>query len=303
VTPKPIAPLSVEQPWYQNNTALLAGGAGLLLIGLLALMRFMRKPKPVLMPVGPDEADVHAMSGEDEHHLLDALAQHPGDPHLSLELLSLYYAQHDAGKFEAAAEAMYAHIADPTQPEWQQVRAMGEQLCPHNPLFGGSEDFTGAATHARDDRAGFGHLAESHAHEDAFDLGTHGAHDATPSVEDNFDFDLTDHAAAGTVIPAHEMDFSQQTIVGHPTPPPPPSPPRPPAFQAPPAPVAPAPAAAKPAEDFFAGEDAIGTKLDLAKAYLDMGDPEGARSMLDEVMAEGNDVQKGEARKLLAEIR
>jgi len=69
---------------------------------------------------------------------------------------------------------------------------------------------------------------------------------------------------------------------------------------------APAPAAApapKPAEDFFAGEDAIGTKLDLAKAYLDMGDPEGARSMLDEVMSEGNDAQKGEARKLLAEIR
>ena len=59
---------------------------------------------------------------------------------------------------------------------------------------------------------------------------------------------------------------------------------------------------AKPAEDFFSGEDAIGTKLDLAKAYLDMGDPEGARSMLDEVMAEGNDAQKNEARKLLAEI-
>ena len=66
---------------------------------------------------------------------------------------------------------------------------------------------------------------------------------------------------------------------------------------------APEPVAAKPAEDFFAGEDAIGTKLDLAKAYLDMGDPEGARSMLDEVMNEGNDTQKDEARKLLAEIR
>jgi pilus assembly protein FimV len=301
-TPKPITTPPLEQPWYQNNTALLAGGAGLLLIGLLALMRFMRKPKPVLMPVGPDEADVHSMSGDDEHHLLDALAQHPGDPHLSLELLSLYYAQHNAAKFEAAAEAMYAHIADPTQPEWQQVRVMGEQLCPNNPLFGGSEDFTGAVTHGRDDHAGFGHLADSPAHDDSFDLGR-GAHAANLPPEDNFDFDLTDHAAAGTVIPAHEMDFSQQTIVGHPTPPPPPTP----AFQAPPARVAPAPVpapvAAKPAEDFFAGEDAIGTKLDLAKAYLDMGDPEGARSMLDEVMAEGNDAQKGEARKLLAEIR
>jgi pilus assembly protein FimV len=58
-----------------------------------------------------------------------------------------------------------------------------------------------------------------------------------------------------------------------------------------------------PPDELFVGEDAIGTKLDLAKAYLDMGDPEGARSMLDEVMSEGNDSQKDEARKLLAEIR
>jgi len=56
-------------------------------------------------------------------------------------------------------------------------------------------------------------------------------------------------------------------------------------------------------DDIYVGEDAIGTKLDLAKAYLDMGDPEGAKSMLDEVLAEGNDTQQEEARRLLAEIR
>ena len=32
----------------------------------------------------------------------------------------------------------------------------------------------------------------------------------------------------------------------------------------------------------------VGTKLDLARAYMDMGDPEGARSILDEVLQEGN---------------
>src|SRR5262249_1264011 len=57
------------------------------------------------------------------------------------------------------------------------------------------------------------------------------------------------------------------------------------------------------ATEFFAGEDTISTRLDLARAYLDMGDPEGARSMLDEVLAEGNTAQKDEARKLLSEIR
>lgn len=52
----------------------------------------------------------------------------------------------------------------------------------------------------------------------------------------------------------------------------------------------------------FEGEDAVGTKLDLARAYLDMGDPEGARSMLQEVLSEGTETQQAEARRLLAEI-
>jgi pilus assembly protein FimV len=44
----------------------------------------------------------------------------------------------------------------------------------------------------------------------------------------------------------------------------------------------------------------IGTKLDLARAYIDMGDPEGARSILDEVLKEGNANQRKEAERLLA---
>ncbi len=43
----------------------------------------------------------------------------------------------------------------------------------------------------------------------------------------------------------------------------------------------------------------IGTKLDLARAYLDMGDVEGARHTLEEVVIEGNDDQKKEAEELL----
>ena len=45
--------------------------------------------------------------------------------------------------------------------------------------------------------------------------------------------------------------------------------------------------------------DEVGTKLDLAKAYIDMGDHEGARSILEEVKAEGNEAQQQEAESLL----
>ncbi|MGW8248614.1 MAG: FimV/HubP family polar landmark protein [Acidiferrobacterales bacterium] len=48
--------------------------------------------------------------------------------------------------------------------------------------------------------------------------------------------------------------------------------------------------------------DEAATKLDLAKAYIDMGDADGAKSILDEVMAEGNEEQKAQASELAAQI-
>jgi pilus assembly protein FimV len=44
------------------------------------------------------------------------------------------------------------------------------------------------------------------------------------------------------------------------------------------------------------------TKLDLARAYLDMGDVDGARTMLDEVLQEGTEAQRREAEVLAARI-
>jgi len=59
--------------------------------------------------------------------------------------------------------------------------------------------------------------------------------------------------------------------------------------------------------DFSLGEEAatmseVGTKLDLARAYIDMGDPEGARSILEEVLQEGNATQKQEAQRLMSSL-
>src|SRR5690606_20445465 len=77
-----------------------------------------------------------------------------------------------------------------------------------------------------------------------------------------------------------------------------------------PDPVAPAPApepsdvaAAEDGGTLFEGDDAASTKLERARAYLDMGDVEGARGMLEEVASEGNSGQRAEAKRLLDEIR
>jgi pilus assembly protein FimV len=54
--------------------------------------------------------------------------------------------------------------------------------------------------------------------------------------------------------------------------------------------------------DFLADTDENATKLDLARAYIDMGDMEGARDILQEVLSEGNAPQKDEAKGLLAQV-
>ncbi|WP_160287771.1 FimV family protein [Pseudomonas knackmussii] len=54
--------------------------------------------------------------------------------------------------------------------------------------------------------------------------------------------------------------------------------------------------------DFLSGADEAATKLDLARAYIDMGDTEGARDILDEVLSEGSDQQQQEARQLLESL-
>lgn len=48
--------------------------------------------------------------------------------------------------------------------------------------------------------------------------------------------------------------------------------------------------------------EAVDTKLDLAQAFVDMGDAEGARDILEEVVKEGNEQQRKTAQKLLGEI-
>ena len=46
----------------------------------------------------------------------------------------------------------------------------------------------------------------------------------------------------------------------------------------------------------------VATKLDLAKAYQDMGDKDGARELLNEVMKEGDAAQQGQAQQMLSAL-
>ncbi|KJZ53930.1 FimV/HubP family polar landmark protein [Pseudomonas marginalis] len=58
----------------------------------------------------------------------------------------------------------------------------------------------------------------------------------------------------------------------------------------------------EPEFDFLSGTDEVATKLDLAQAYIDMGDADGARDILSEVLTEGDEAQRGEAKEMLGRI-
>ena len=52
----------------------------------------------------------------------------------------------------------------------------------------------------------------------------------------------------------------------------------------------------------FEEGDEVDTKLNLAKAYIELGDNDGAKSILDEVARDGTDEQKSDAQHLIDQI-
>jgi len=54
--------------------------------------------------------------------------------------------------------------------------------------------------------------------------------------------------------------------------------------------------------DFLSDTDECATKLDLARAYIDMGDEEGARDILAEVVEEGTEQQQQDAREMMGQL-
>jgi pilus assembly protein FimV len=298
VVPKP-AP---ELAWYDASWVKPAAIGGAALLVLLALLGLRKRKASVATERGSiagafGESPLRGDGGgaaidSEEAALREQLVHDPDNAGLHLELLSLLYAERKGEEFEEAAESMHAHIVDPHQPEWLEVKAMGQELAPHNPLF---SDETAAHDEFDDEAVTASHDAPMLDHDEVFRPHPPVA-EAAPA-DTTFDFDLGgDAESPAPESPAaaeSEATFSFDSL-------PPMDFAREAQHEAE-ATVAPAPLHVD--EDEFPAEDGVGTKLDLAKAYLDMGDPEGARSMLEEVLAEGNDVQKGEARRLMGEIR
>ncbi|HFD79905.1 MAG TPA: hypothetical protein ENK05_05890 [Gammaproteobacteria bacterium] len=279
------------------------------------------------------EADVYLAYGrfqQAEELIKDALEKEPGREDLNLKLLEIYLAGRNQSAFDAHAQEILAKLENSEDPLWQKVADMGRELSPDNPMYqeggqveglGGEDgevsgvdeleaglDFDlgeGTAAEAAPEKAAEEPAAEPRAEEPAepdldFDLNlsfdenaAQAQEEEAPGVEEQgaagkegepsepkLDIDM-DQLEPDTVQQdnALEFDLDSFDIEGE-----------------------------EAAEEEEAGDgqladlDEVSTKLDLARAYIDMGDPDGAQSILDEVMAEGSEEQKEEARSIMEQI-
>ena len=268
------------------------------------------------------EAEVYIAYGRDaqaEEILKEAMARDKNRHEIALKLLEIYHARKSATAFETVAKELHGAVGD-ASPLWQKAAAMGAQIDPTNPLYagasGGAATFTSSAPAPKPeldfDIAGKGGAESSAAPTTDFDLGDGGAgggSSADLNVEQpsNVDFDLENSVKPAAAAPAAEapkeekpsfdFDLSGLDFPG--------SKPAAPA-------AAPAPSGGgmdladlnleMPGSGGGEGGEAVGTKLELAKAYLEIGDKDGAREILNEVAKEGSSAQKEEAQKLIASL-
>jgi len=287
------------------------------------------------------EADVYMAYGRDaqaEEILKEALQKDSNRPAVHAKLLEIYAKRRDTTAFEQTALRL-KNLTNGSGPEWEKAAALGKSIDPDNALYAAAVVPAAVAAAAAPAPAldfDIGGAQPSGSVPDlALDAGPKAA-------DTGIDFDVSgasekkdfaEEAAPAPKAAQHDAGLDFNLDLQAPSAPQPENEPARASAAADPGLTfdlnldmgeekKPAPAAAPPAPDLStisldlgssesaaapaAGTDPkwqeIATKLDLAKAYEEMGDRDGARELLNEVMKDGDAAQKGQAQQLLAKL-
>ena len=254
------------------------------------------------------EADFHLSYGlydEAVRGLLDAIAAEPGRSDLQIKLAETYFAAGRPADFEALASQIQPQLSP---SDWNRLAFMGSQLCPDSPLF--RAEIEAEAEPEPEPEADHRQNQVDFAPDPVIEAPAESPAAAAPKVDNLLEFELSEFDASAPI----------DTSTWH----------APAQWQSKPAPArAPdvldlADPAVPAAEELrlidlepqdidlyesepepeidIATDDEVGTKLDLARAYLDMGDKQMARDLLSEVIVQGNAAQQADARSLLLRL-
>jgi pilus assembly protein FimV len=299
--------VDVPQPWYLNPFVL--GGGGLVLLGGLVLaLRGRRSASPMPSPgrrisdddalhaslasarndrpesMGPDRGDVDEVIDEapqdaEQVRLAAAVAARPDDLEAHISLLRHHYARGDRTQYDSAAQAMRDRVRSTLDPRWREAVVMGVALSPDNPVFSqagwNSPRFgdTGVMPATPPVAAAAMPAPVDIADLEGLELDVPATPASTAVEEQDEEWDRLAIAASGAsgdadAVPV-PVDLVGVEVDG---------------------------------PDDAESDDGSGTKIELAKAYLDIGDIEGAKGMLEEVLAEAGPAGRAEAERLLKEI-
>ena len=255
-----------------------------------------------------EQADLYQTYGKTEQAmnvLQEALEVNPRRREVYVRLLGLYADADRRGDFLDLAERMRSRFG-PNNAEWQEIAGKGRELFPGNALFLEETAVPESSLTAESpavmvpEAASEGDEQEVEPEKLDFDFGSWGHQEEPVQSEEepawtdahrkmledvNEQFRALDEGSEPGLSLASEEPASMaetapaehrmETELGV---------------------AAPAAATLATAADW----DAIGTKLDLAKAYVEMGDGDAARELLEEIRRDGNPEQQSEAEKLVA---
>jgi pilus assembly protein FimV len=151
---------------------------------------------------------------------------------------------------------------DPDDPRWEKVAYMGYELSPDNPVY----------------KSGGEQAAAQESNLD-FDMDLSGmdedTHGGDASIDEDLGLDYADiEKSMGDLPESIEFNLEEEAET----------------------------VTAAAAEGMLDSGDEVETKLDLARAYVGMGDNDSARNILEEVLEEGDEAQKSEAKNLFTQL-
>jgi pilus assembly protein FimV len=263
------------------------------------------------------EAEVYIAYGRDaqaEEILKEAMARDKGRHEIALKLLEIYHARKSGTAFETVAKELRSAVGE-SSPLWQKAAAMGNQIDPTNPLYGsaagGTATFTAMSPSAAPAKPNVdfdleGGKSAGSAPAPSFDLDLGSQKPPAPDLPldsaPNVDFNIAHTGSPSRGVssepvkedkPAFDFDLSGLDLSSSKS-----AEPTPTASSSGGLDLADLSLDSSPSD----GGEASGTKLELAKAYLEIGDKDGAREILHEVAKEGSSAQKEEAKKLIASL-
>ena len=254
------------------------------------------------------EADVYIAYGREEQAeevLLDGVASSPDRIDIKQKLLNLYFKAENGQGFERIAEELYAQKDSMEPSVWQEVSQMGKTLLPTNPMFDMSADELFVDTKGTDEQASEDQAAENveTAESDVIEFTDNNVQQDSSDESDD-DQDRIHSVNLDDISDAEEVEISELNVEGLDD-------------------IKLDDSAAVANEeasdiegiteslvqevsdlDIDADYDEARTQYELAKVFVDLGDEDGARKILNDIVDNKNNAEDvlSDAAKLLESI-